>query len=105
MKPTLSSGKSIGGKQMEGIGQNFDDFLIEQGIYDEVKELAAKKLIVIQLQQELEAQKISKSSMAKKMGTSRVAVDNILNPAYNTSLGSLERFAGLLGKKLSITLQ
>jgi hypothetical protein len=105
MEPNVSSGKTRGGNKMKGIGQNFDDFLIEQGIYDEVKECAAKKIIALQLQQELEAQKLSKSQMAKKMGTSRVAIDNILNPSYNTSLGSLERFAGLLGKKLSITLQ
>ena len=90
---------------MKGIGQNSDDFLPEQGIYDEVKELATKKNIVFQLQQELKSQKISKSQMARKMGTSRAAIDNILDPSYNTSLGSLERFARLLGKKISITLQ
>ncbi|MDR0723268.1 MAG: helix-turn-helix transcriptional regulator [Treponema sp.] len=90
---------------MKGIGQNFDNFLTEQGIYDEVQELATKKIIVFQLQQELEAQNLSKSQMAKKMGTSRAAIDNILDPSYNTSLGSLERFARLLGKKISITLQ
>lgn len=28
---------------MKGIGQNFDDFLKEQGIYDEVCELAKRK--------------------------------------------------------------
>jgi hypothetical protein len=31
---------------MNGFGQNFDDFMLEQGLYDEAKELAAKKLIV-----------------------------------------------------------
>ena len=90
---------------MKGIGQNFDDFLIEQGIYDEVKEGAAKKIIALQIQKELEAQKVSKSQMAKKMGTSRSTIDTILNPSYNTSLGTLERCARLLGKNLSITLQ
>ncbi|MDR2759790.1 MAG: helix-turn-helix domain-containing protein [Spirochaetaceae bacterium] len=90
---------------MKGIGQNFDDFLIEQGIYDEVKERATKKIIALQLAEELKAQKLSKSQMAKKMGTSRAAIDNILDPSYNTSLGTLERCAGLLGKRLSITLR
>ena len=90
---------------MKGKGQNFDDFMIEQGLYDEAKELAAKKLIVAKLKIEMEAQKLSKSMVAKKMHTSRVAVDNILNPSYNTSIGTLERFAGILGKRLSITLQ
>ena len=89
---------------MNGFGQNFDDFMIEQGLYDEAKELSAKKLIVLELKQEMEAQKLSKSIIAKKMHTSRVAVDNILDPNYNTSIGTLERFASVLGKKLSISI-
>ncbi|GHU89285.1 hypothetical protein FACS189476_07950 [Spirochaetia bacterium] len=90
---------------MNGMGQNFDDFMIEQGLYDEAKELAAKKLIAFELQQEMNAQKLTKSSVAKKMNTSRVAIDNILNPSYNTSIGTLERFASILGKRLSISLR
>jgi len=55
---------------MNGLGQNFDDFMIEQSLYDEAKELAAKKLIVFELKQEMEAQKLSKSKVARKMHTS-----------------------------------
>jgi len=51
---------------MKGIGQNFDDFLKEQGIYDEVNELAAKKTITYQLKKVMEEKKITKSSIAKK---------------------------------------
>ena len=89
---------------MKGIGQNFDDFLKEQGIYDEVNELAAKKLITYQLRQAMLEQNITKSYIAKKMKTSRVAVDNILDPTFNTSIDSLERFAYALGKRLTISL-
>jgi hypothetical protein len=89
---------------MRGIGQDFNDFLKEQGIYDEVNELAAKKLITYQLEKAMQEQKLTKSFIAKKMKTSRVAVDNILNPAFNTSIDSLERFANVLGKKLTISL-
>ena len=90
---------------MKGIGQDFDDFMVEQGLYDEAKELAAKKLIVLELKQEMDTQKLSKSKIAEKMHTSRVAIDNILNPDYNTSIGTLERFASALGKKLVISIQ
>ena len=90
---------------MKGKGQKFEDFMIEQGLYDEAKDLAAKKLIASKLKMEMEAQNISKSTVAKRLNTSRVAVDNILNPSYNTSIGSLERFAAVLGKRLSITLR
>ena len=78
--------------------------MIEQGLYDEAKELAAKKIIALELQREMRVQNLSKTTVAKMMKTSRVAVDNILNPTYNTSIGSLERFASVLGKRLSISL-
>jgi predicted XRE-type DNA-binding protein len=89
---------------MKGRGQKFDDFLKEEGIYDEVSDLAAKRLISYQLQQAMQEQKLSKSTIAKKMNTSRIAVDNILDPAFNTSIDSLEHFAYALGKKLTISL-
>jgi len=87
-----------------GMGQNFNDFLKEQGIFEEVNELASKKLVAYQLQQAMEEQNLSKSYIARKMKTSRVAVDNLLDPAFNTSIESLERFAHILGKKLIISL-
>lgn len=89
---------------MKGIGQNFDDFLKEKGIYDDVNELASKKHISYQLKQAMKEQNMTKSSIARKMKTSRVAVDNILDPAFNTSIDSLERFASVLGKRLTISL-
>jgi len=89
---------------MKGRGQNFSEFLKEEGIYDEVNDLAAKRLISYQLQQAMLEQKLTKSTVAKKMKTSRVAVDNILDPTFNTSIDSLERFACVLGKKLTISL-
>ena len=90
---------------MKGKGQKFEDFMIEQGLYDEAKELSAKKLIAYKLKAEMETQKLNKSTIARRLNTSRCAVDNILNPSYNTSIGTLERFAIVLGKRLSITLK
>lgn len=89
---------------MKGIGQNFDDFMIEQGLYEEAKELAAKRLIALQLEEEMKRQNISKSAMAEKMHTSRTAIDNVLDFTHNTSIGILERFASVLGKKVQIAL-
>ena len=43
-------------EKMNGIGQNFDDFMLEQGLYDEAKELATKKLLVLELKQEEEGE-------------------------------------------------
>jgi DNA-binding phage protein len=90
---------------MNGIGQNFDDFLLEQGLYDEVKELGAQKLIALQLKKAMEDQKLTTASVARKMHTSRGDVENILDPSYNPSIGTLRRFASVVGKKLSVSLE
>lgn len=89
---------------MKGVGQNFDDFMQEQGLYEEAKEIAAKRIVALQLAEEMKKQHITKSAMAKRMNTSRVSIDNVLNATYNTSIGTLERFAAALGKTVQISL-
>ena len=89
---------------MKGIGQDFSDFMKEQGLYEEAQELATKKVIAAQLKAEMEKQKISKTEIAKRMHTTRTAVDNALDPAYNTSLSTIERFANALGKRVAVSL-
>lgn len=90
---------------MNGIGQDFDEFMQEQGLYEEAKELASKRLLVVQLEEEMKKQHITKSAMAQRLHTSRVSVDNVLNAGHNTSLGTLERFAAALGKSVQVSLR
>ena len=89
---------------MNGLGQNFAQFMEEQGLRDEAEELAAKKVIAAQLKQEMERQNLTKSAVAKRMRTTRTAVDNALDPAFNTSISTIERFARALGKRVSIAI-
>lgn len=89
---------------MNGLGQDFSDFMREQGLYEEAQELATKKVIAAQLKAEMERQNLTKSAIAKKMNTTRTAIDNALDPCFNTSLSTLERFAHALGKKVSVNL-
>jgi len=86
-------------------GSNFDDFLKEEGIYEEVDSRATKRSIAIKLERLMKAQALSKSVMAERMKTSRTAVDRLLN-ANNTSvtLQTLERAARVVGRKLKIEL-
>ena len=88
----------------KALGQDFSDFMKEQGLYEEAQELATKKVIAAQLQAEMEKQNLTKSAIAKRMHTTRSAVDNALDPAYNTSISTIERFARALGKRVSIAL-
>ena len=89
---------------MKRVVQDFSDFMKEQGLYEEARELATKKVIAAQLQAEMAKQKLTKSAVAKRMNTTRTAVDNAFNPSFNTSLSTIERFAYALGKKLSVRL-
>lgn len=85
------------------IGSDFDDFLREEGILEEVEAAAIKKVIACELQLEMEKHMISITEMAEKLGTSRTAVRRLLDPK-NTSvtLLTLHRLATALGKKLEI---
>ena len=89
---------------MKGRGQNFSDFMKEEGMYEEAQELTTKKILAAQFQAEMKKQNLSKSAVAKRMRTTRTAVDNALDPSFNTSLSTIERFARTLGKRVSVSL-
>lgn len=85
-------------------GSSFDDFLKEEGIYDECHTEAVKRVIAFQVEKELKKQKLTKSAFAKKMNTSRAAVDRLLDPKKSCSLKSLVTAVGALGKHLEIRI-
>ena len=87
------------------IGNNFDDFLEEEGILAETESVAIKRVIAFQVAQLMKTKKISKVAMARQMNTSRSALDRLLDP-QNTSitLQTMERAAHVMGKRLRIDL-
>ena len=87
------------------IGGDFDDFLREQGLLDEAEATAAKRVVAYQIGQEMKRARLTKSEMAKRMKTSRPAVDRLLDPANRSvTLSTLERAAAAVGKRLKIEL-
>ena len=87
------------------IGSSFDNFLDEENLLTHVNEIAIKRVIAWQIQQEIETKQMTKTGVAKAMGTSRAAVDRLLDPD-NTSvtLNTLDRAARVLGKRIKIEL-
>ena len=84
-------------------GSNFDDFLEEEGIFEEVSAKAHNRLLVLQLSDIMEEKKITKSSLAEKLKTSRSQLDRILDPENSSiTLEVLERVAHAVGKNLRI---
>lgn len=85
------------------IGSDFDDFLRQEGIIEEVETAAIKKVIAYELQLEMEKHNITLTEMAKRLRTSRTAVRRLLDPNnLSLTLLTLNRLAHALGKKLEI---
>ena len=84
-------------------GTNFDDFLEDEGILEEVSAKAHKRLLALQLTDIMQEKSITKTNLAEKLKTSRSQLDRILDPE-NTSITIeiLERVAHAVGKKLNI---
>jgi len=90
---------------MNHTGSDFDEFLAEEGILEEVTARAHKRLLTLQLQDAMEATQLTKTELAERMQTSRSQLDRLLDPD-NTSvtLDSLERLARAVGKRLVVEL-
>lgn len=91
-------------KKNKHTGSDFDDFLKEEGIFEECTAEAIKRVIAFQLEQEMKKQKITKSQFAKMLNTSRAAIDRILDPNKSCSLKSLVMAVTALGKHLEIRI-
>ena len=86
------------------MGSSIDDFLKEEGIFEEAQALAVKEVVAWQLAQAMKKKKISKARMAVMLKTSRAQVDRILNPKNDITLSSLQRAAALVGRRVVIEL-
>jgi hypothetical protein len=88
------------------IDGTLDDFLKEEGIYEEVCLRAAKKTLALKLQREMKKRRVTKSTMARRMHTSRAAVNRLLNPdIVAVELSTITKAAIALGKELTIALR
>ena len=92
-------------KQNGHIGSTFEDFLKDQGVYEETTAIAVKRVLAWQLTRAMQEQQMSKNRMAKAMNTSRSQLDRILDPDNeNVQLDSIIKAARVLGLELRIEL-
>lgn len=85
------------------LGSSFDDFLIEEGLSDDVSAVAAKRVIAWQLAEVMRTQELTKTEMARRMGTSRAALERLLDPDNaSVTLQTLQSAARAVGGRLEI---
>lgn len=87
------------------IGSNFEDFLEEEGLLEDATAVAVKRYIAFQLAEKMSAENLSKAEMARRMHTSRSALDRLLDPGNSSvTLQTLQSAAQALGGRLKIEL-
>lgn len=86
------------------IGSSIDDFLKEEGIFEDAQAQAVKEVVAWQLAQAMKRNKISKNKMATLLKTSRTQVDRLLDGKDDITLSSLQRAAAAVGRRVSIKL-
>ena len=86
-------------------GQFFEDFLKEQGTYEDTTEQAVKRVLAFQLSEEMKKQGISKVEMARRLCTSRSQLERVLDPENDgVTIGVLTRAAKAVGRNLRLEL-
>ncbi len=92
-------------KKKGRIGPSFDDFLKQEGIYEEVTASAIKRVIAWQLETLMRQERLSKTELARRMKTSRAQLDRVLDPENDSvTLGTLTRAARAVGRNLRMEL-
>jgi antitoxin HicB len=90
---------------MKNIGSSFDDFLAEEAILEESTAVAMKRVIAWQIAQEMKAQQMTKTELAKRMHTSRAALNRLLDENDGSlTLTTLASAAAALGKRVNLQL-
>lgn len=87
------------------VGSSFDNFLAEEGTLAETTAIALKRVLAWEIRKAMKEEGISKTAMARRMKTSRAALDRLLAPDNaSVTLQTMDRAATALGKQLRIDL-
>ncbi len=85
----------------EKLGSSIDNFLKEEGTLEDAQLQAVKEVVAWQLAEAMKTRKISKDKMAALLKTSRSQVDQLLDPKNDITLGSLQRAAAVVGRRVT----
>ncbi|MGN7611847.1 Fis family transcriptional regulator [Magnetococcales bacterium HHB-1] len=88
---------------MTHIGSSLQSFLEEEGMAQDVRRGALKQLLILQIQDQMNALNLDVDQLAQRMDSKRVDVENLMDPDNHTvTLHLLEKAAQALGKELVV---
>src|SRR5688500_4649131 len=86
-------------------GSRLRDLLAEDGALEKIETNALKRAVALQFSKAVKDAALTKQEIAKRMNTSRAAVDRLLDPSNpSATLSSLEKAARVLGRRIKIEL-
>ncbi len=89
----------------QNIGSSFDSWLQEEGIYEEVTTRAIKRVLARQVQAAMQEEGVTKTEMARRMETSRAALNRLLDPEHGSvTLATLQKAAAAVGRRVRLEL-
>jgi hypothetical protein len=89
----------------KNIGSSFDSWLREEGIYESTASSAIKRVLARQVEAAMKEQNVSKAEMARRMHTSRAALDRLLDPNnVAITLATLQKAAEAVGREIRLEL-
>ena len=89
----------------KNIGSTFDSWLREEGLYEEVSANAIKRVVARQVEDAMKQKRLTKAEMARRMHTSRAALDRLLDPENDAvTLLTLRKAAAVVGRELRLEL-
>ena len=89
----------------KNIGSSFDDFLKEEAMLEDATAVALKRVISWQIAEAMKTQGLTKTELAKRMHTSRAALNRLLDEDDTSlTLTTLASAAAALGKKVNLLL-
>jgi antitoxin HicB len=87
------------------IGSTLESFLQEENRLEEARSIAIKRVLAWQIEQAMQAQRLTKTEMARRMHTSRTQLDRLLDPNNDkVLLQTVQRAAAAIGKQLNVEL-
>ena len=87
------------------IGSTLESFLQEENRLEEARAIAIKRVLAWQIEQAMQAQRLTKTEMARRMHTSRTQLDRLLDPNNDkVLLQTMQRAAAAIGKQLNFEL-
>ena len=90
-------------KKHPNLGSTLDDFLEEDGVRPQVEAAAVKRVLAMQIEDQMRRRKITKTALADRMHTSRIAVDRLLDVTNGSvTLSTLCKVAAALGCRLRV---